>query len=270
MAHRGMKVAPKSARLTSPSGRNSSNLSTIDEDSNTLTLTDTTSLPSQVLKDTNLKSSDFKSDSLEHFSSTASRHGVTGTKLVPLVDRDAEQTLPSSYSPPPPPQDSNLMINSTNPRHSSSSLPSPNWSHLLFHDESETSTNLITSPIRLNSLPKMFPPDCIPEEARPRPANMSANISSNAGVQRKGFDLGDHCKGSQSGDKSSGTVGEDGEKISVIAWKRGKLLGKGAYGKVWEGLLSSAKIIAVKEVDLDTDNLTRAKSVRYHVHVIMC
>ena len=36
-----------------------------------------------------------------------------------------------------------------------------------------------------------------------------------------------------------------------LQWKRGKLLGKGAFGKVWEGLLDSAQMIAVKEVELD-------------------
>jgi hypothetical protein len=36
-----------------------------------------------------------------------------------------------------------------------------------------------------------------------------------------------------------------------LQWKRGRLLGKGAFGKVWEGLLDSAQMIAVKEVELD-------------------
>lgn len=34
-------------------------------------------------------------------------------------------------------------------------------------------------------------------------------------------------------------------------WKRGRLLGKGAYGKVWEGLMDSGEKIAVREVELD-------------------
>lgn len=46
-----------------------------------------------------------------------------------------------------------------------------------------------------------------------------------------------------------------------LHWKRGRLLGKGAYGKVWEGLLDSAKLIAVKEVELDFVNLEKAQSV---------
>ena len=39
--------------------------------------------------------------------------------------------------------------------------------------------------------------------------------------------------------------------IRSLQWKRGRLLGKGAFGKVWEGLLDSAQMIAVKEVELD-------------------
>lgn len=45
-----------------------------------------------------------------------------------------------------------------------------------------------------------------------------------------------------------------------LKWKKGRLLGKGAYGKVWEGLLDSAKLIAVKEVELDITG-QRAQSV---------
>ena len=54
-----------------------------------------------------------------------------------------------------------------------------------------------------------------------------------------------------------------------LKWKRGRLLGKGAYGKVWEGLMDSAKMIAVKEVELDVESMDRAQSVSYgHVIVI--
>ncbi len=38
-------------------------------------------------------------------------------------------------------------------------------------------------------------------------------------------------------------------------------MGKGAYGKVWEGLLDSGTLIAVKEVELDFVNLEKAQSV---------
>lgn len=45
-----------------------------------------------------------------------------------------------------------------------------------------------------------------------------------------------------------------------MRWKRGRLLGKGAYGKVWEGLMDSAKLIAVKEVELDPECPEKAQS----------
>ena len=47
----------------------------------------------------------------------------------------------------------------------------------------------------------------------------------------------------------------------MLKWKRGRLLGKGAYGKVWEGLMDSAKMIAVKEVELDCESAERAQAV---------
>ena len=46
-----------------------------------------------------------------------------------------------------------------------------------------------------------------------------------------------------------------------LQWKKGRLLGKGAFGKVWEGLLDSAKMIAVKEIELDITTAQRAQSV---------
>ena len=47
----------------------------------------------------------------------------------------------------------------------------------------------------------------------------------------------------------------------MLKWKKGKLLGKGAYGKVWEGLLDSTRMIAVKEVELDVESQERAEAV---------
>ena len=49
----------------------------------------------------------------------------------------------------------------------------------------------------------------------------------------------------------------------MLKWKRGRLLGKGAYGKVWEGLMDSAKMIAVKEVELDCESAERAQAVSH-------
>ena len=52
-----------------------------------------------------------------------------------------------------------------------------------------------------------------------------------------------------------------------MRWKRGRLLGKGAYGKVWEGLMDSAKLIAVKEVELDPECPEKAQSVRVGIYL---
>ena len=62
-------------------------------------------------------------------------------------------------------------------------------------------------------------------------------------------------------DSSSDTDGEHPGDREVLKWKKGKLLGKGAFGKVWEGLLDSAKLIAVKEVELDITSHDKAQAV---------
>jgi serine/threonine protein kinase len=41
--------------------------------------------------------------------------------------------------------------------------------------------------------------------------------------------------------------------IAPFTWKKGRLLGKGAFGSVYEGLTSSGKIIAVKHLELAAD-----------------
>ena len=65
-----------------------------------------------------------------------------------------------------------------------------------------------------------------------------------------GEEGGEGCEGGSSGSCSDT---EPGAVVDTrcLQWKRGRLLGKGAFGKVWEGLLDSAKMIAVKEVELD-------------------
>ena len=62
----------------------------------------------------------------------------------------------------------------------------------------------------------------------------------------------------ESDDEQVVSEGSEGEALQVadkevLKWKRGRLLGRGAYGKVWEGLMDSAKMVAVKEVELDSD-----------------
>ena len=65
---------------------------------------------------------------------------------------------------------------------------------------------------------------------------------------------------------SSDSHSDDGntqqlDTTHCLQWKKGRLLGKGAFGKVWEGLLDTAKLIAVKEVELDIAG-QKAQSVR--------
>ncbi len=107
-------------------------------------------------------------------------------------------------------------------------------------------------------------------------AGRHSRRGSDAGWQsRRGSDAGTHNadyksrrdRNSHSEGGSSGDDLDDGKEDSIM-WKKGKLLGKGAYGKVWEGLLSSAQMVAVKEVELDTHNLERAKSVSMAIHIM--
>ena len=80
-------------------------------------------------------------------------------------------------------------------------------------------------------------------------------------------------EGGWEGRREGGREGKGGREESIkklvlplphsgmLKWKRGRLLGKGAYGKVWEGLMDSAKMIAVKEVELDCESVERAQAV---------
>ena len=84
------------------------------------------------------------------------------------------------------------------------------------------------------------------------------------GNRKLGTDSG-HGESSDE-DRGSGSSSGNGSDVELagresLKWKRGRLLGKGAYGKVWEGLMDSAKMIAVKEVELDVDSMDRAQSV---------
>lgn len=207
-----------------------------------------------------LKSSDFEADSLEqevilfstNSSATTPRHLPARGERPPHLNgspaaqpptdpqRDAGRLLP------PPPQNPNLMVNYANP-HSSTPL-SPIWNQLGFLSDTDASTNseYITSYVgKLTPLPTVLSPD-FSNKPLPPPAVCEPMKQDHSGRE-----------------PSSGESGEEGEggKDGCLRWKRGRLLGKGAYGKVWEGLLSSARMIAVKEVELDTDSLDRAQSV---------
>ncbi|XP_060566033.1 serine-rich adhesin for platelets-like isoform X2 [Ruditapes philippinarum] len=45
----------------------------------------------------------------------------------------------------------------------------------------------------------------------------------------------------------------------TIQWKKGNVLGKGAFGTVWCGLTSEGQLIAVKQIELNTTNQNKAK-----------
>ena len=231
-------------------------------------------------KDSTLKDSsrsDFETDSLE-------RHGIIGGDLsvgtmipshthshspsalgggsssgagaVPVIGY--VQMLPSPHhhqqgGPHPlPVHSSNLVVNYAV---QDGSIPlSPIWNQMQFlRTDSETSSNseYITSYIgRLTPLPHVQAPD--PGGSRKFGADSGHGESS------------DEDQDGESSD-GSGSEGEefrrDEEEDNCLKWKRGRLLGKGAYGKVWEGLMNSAKMIAVKEVELDSESAERAQSV---------
>ena len=234
-------------------------LSSVNEDPESLpsdkTLTQTESFARFSSKDSTLKNSDFDTDSLEG-------HGVniegTRTKGEVLISREQRETR---LVLPPPPQNSNLVVNYPNP-HSTTPL-SPIWDQIqYFRAESETSTNseYITSYIgKMTPLPDLLSPDFNKVTPGVEFGKKTTGADSGQG-ESSGSEHGEGGTSSESGEEGVG-----GEKDDCLRWKRGKLLGKGAYGKVWEGLLKSARMIAVKEVELDTDSLERAQAVSYVV-----
>ena len=265
---------------TSPIAKMLPTLSNINEDneSGSFDKTLTKSFHDLGSKDSTLKDesrSDFETDSLE-------RHGViiggdmsVGTMIpshthshspsgpgggaVPVIGY--VQMLPSPHhhqqqqlhgGPHQLPSQSNLVVNYAV---QDGSLPlSPIWNQMQFlRTDSETSSNseYITSYIgRLTPLPHVQAPD---------PASRKFGADSGHG------ESSDEDRDGESSD-GSGSEGEelqeqDQQEDNCLKWKRGRLLGKGAYGKVWEGLMNSAKMIAVKEVELDNESAERAQSV---------
>ena len=101
------------------------------------------------------------------------------------------------------------------------------------------------------------------------------------GSKKQGIDSG-HDEASESSSEEEDPM----EEREELKWKKGRLLGKGAFGKVskecrievsdlhsvfkvWEGLMDSAKLIAVKEVDLDVETEERAEAVNNIVMIFM-
>lgn len=260
---------------TSPLGKVAPRLSVLNEIAEDKTLTKTGSYAQQSMgsKDSStLKSSDFEVDSLEQevvlFSTNSSartspHHPQTKGEGTLMNGTMAESREPR-FLLPPAPLNRNLVVNYADP-HGSTPL-SPIWNQLeYFRMESDNSTNseYITSYIgKLTPLPSVLSPDFNNKTSGPQTAPGPQIAPGPPGPGPPG--AGGNSSDSDRQTASSGESGEEGgaeAKDGCLKWKRGRLLGKGAYGKVWEGLLSSARMIAVKEVELDTDSLERAQSV---------
>ncbi|XP_021359609.1 uncharacterized protein LOC110454439 [Mizuhopecten yessoensis] len=55
------------------------------------------------------------------------------------------------------------------------------------------------------------------------------------------------------------TISTQSSVEDTIQWKKGNVLGKGAFGTVWCGLTSEGQLIAVKQIELNTGNQDKAK-----------
>ena len=180
-----------------------------------------------------------------------------GNGAIPVVGY-----IQMGYTPPTPQrmqqpmaaQSSNVVVNYA--VQDGSNPLSPIWNQMQFlRTDSETSSNseYITSYIgRLTPLPHVQAPD---------PAGRKFGGDSGHGESTDEDNDGESSGGSGS---EAEELREDEQTDNCLKWKRGRLLGKGAYGKVWEGLMNSAKMIAVKEVELDSESAERAQSVGAH------
>lgn len=221
-------------------------------------------------KDSTLKNSDFEADSLEvdvtrqpssHSKQRTETDLPTSSKSSKVRGRGEEAGTKTrgreeAMALPLPPHNSNLVVNYAEPE--GSNPLSPIWNPY-FHTNSDTSTNseYITSYIgKATPLPNVPSPNSATAVTKKLSADSGHGESSDSELEQL---RGGSC--SEEGESDGADV-RDG---TCLKWKRGKLLGKGAYGKVWEGLLSSARMIAVKEVELDTASLERAQSVSCHM-----
>lgn len=64
----------------------------------------------------------------------------------------------------------------------------------------------------------------------------------------------------------------ENENDFQFKWKRGTLLGKGAFGSVYQAMLSTGEIIAVKQIEMEESDPARARkeydSVREEVKIL--
>lgn len=262
------KNPPMPSPVTSPLTRGPPpKLGVVNEvasESNTLT-NSSSQLGSKDSTNSTLKSSEFEVDSLEQevvllstnpSSPRLSRSKGAGSHLNGTV---SEPRGDQGVLLPAPPNNPNLMVHYPDP-HGPTPI-SPIWNQIgYFRAESDTSTNseYITSYIgKLTPLPPVLSPDFKSKNPSSSPWQSSGGVTPKSGGPEEAVSDSDLAGLPSSGESEGEGQAGDG----CLKWKRGRLLGKGAYGKVWEGLLSSARMIAVKEVELDTDSLERAQSV---------
>lgn len=209
--------------------------------------------------------SDFETDSLERHDSTLQVPLTTSSLLQQCpAPTTYSSTLHTVYNPLPATISQFLEFNrqistashapSSNDvihyavQEGSTSL-SPIWNQQdqlsLSHSEEGTTSEYITS----------FVSACA--EA-PRPVNPGTPVPGLDSGQGESTD--EEKAETSSVSSASDTEQQVAVDVHCLKWKKGRLLGKGAYGKVWEGLLDSAQMIAVKEVELDIAG-QRAQSV---------
>lgn len=62
------------------------------------------------------------------------------------------------------------------------------------------------------------------------------------------------------------------DNVIEFKWKRGDILGKGAFGSVYQAMLSTGEIIAVKQIEMEESDPTKARkeyeSVREEVNIL--
>ena len=71
--------------------------------------------------------------------------------------------------------------------------------------------------------------------------------------------LGRHGQNSSRAN-SAMTVSDSSDDIETIQWKKGNMLGKGAFGTVWCGLTNAGELIAVKQIELNMNHMERAEA----------
>ncbi|XP_064601071.1 uncharacterized protein LOC135467238 [Liolophura sinensis] len=72
-------------------------------------------------------------------------------------------------------------------------------------------------------------------------------------------ELNDSIQRSTSACSSSSAHSIPKSEEDTICWKKGNILGRGAFGTVWCGLTGEGELIAVKQIELNTSDMEKAK-----------